>query len=63
MSKNFLFSVVIQLVLKTYAKKVKLHPKCNPNIFSEIIEKEENGGGGGDLTQIPYFQFYMGIAA
>ena len=47
----------------TTIKKVKLHPNCNPNIFSEIIELQENGGGGGNLTQIPYFQFYMGIAA
>ena len=47
----------------TTIKKVKLHPICNPNIFSEIIVLHENGGGGGNQTQIPYFQFYMGIAA
>ena len=46
-----------------YVKKVKLNPNYNPNIFSEIIELQENGGGGGNLTQIPYSQFYMGIAA
>ena len=26
-----------------YAKKVKLNPNQNPNIFSEIIELQENG--------------------
>ena len=31
--------------------------------LSEIIEVQENGGGGGNLTQISYFPFYMGIAA
>ena len=60
MSINFYCSVVIQLVLQIYVKKVKQHPKCNLNIFSEIIELQENGSGGGNLTQIPYFQFYMG---
>ena len=35
----------------------------NLQIFlSEIIELQENGGGGGNLTQILYFPFYMGIA-
>ena len=34
----------------TTIKKVKLHPNCNPNIFSEIIELQENGGGGGNQT-------------
>jgi len=63
MSNNSYCSVIIQLVLQIYIKKVKLQPKCNPNIFSEIIDLQENGGGGGNLTQIPYFQFYMGIAA
>ena len=47
----------------TTIKKVKMHPNFNPNIFSEIIELQENGSGGGNQTQIPYFQFYMGIAA
>ena len=32
-------------------------------MLSEIMKLLENGGGGGNLTQIPYFQFYMGIAA
>ena len=31
--------------------------------LSEIIALQENGGSGGNLTPIPYFQFYMGIAA
>ena len=31
-------------------------------ILSEIIELQENGGGGGNQTQIPNFQFYIGIA-
>ena len=36
----------------------------NLQIFlSKVIELQENGGGGGNITQIPYFQFYMGIAA
>ena len=52
-----------QLVLQIYVKKVKLHLNIHPNILSEIIELQENGGGGGNLTQIPYFPFYMGIAA
>ena len=30
--------------------------------LSEIIELQENGGDGGNLTQILYFPFYMGIA-
>ena len=46
-----------------YVKKVKLHPNSNPNISSEIIELQENGGGGGNQTQVPNFQFYIGIAA
>ena len=42
-----------------YAKKVKL----NPNIFSEIIELQENGGSGGIQAQIPNCTVYIGIAA
>ena len=35
----------------------------NLQIFpSEIIELQENVGGGGNLTQILYFPFYMGVA-
>ena len=30
-----------------YVKKVKLNPNSNPNIFSEIIEWQKNGGSGG----------------
>ena len=29
----------------------------HPNILSEIIELQENGGGGGNLTRIPNFTF------
>ena len=35
---------------------------CAALFLSEIIELQENGGGGGNLTQILYFPFYMGIA-
>ena len=36
----------------------------NLQIFlHEIIELQENGGSGGNLTQILYFPFYMGIAS
>ena len=31
--------------------------------MSEIIELQENGGDGGNQTQVPNFQFYIGIAA
>ena len=44
---------------RSNSKKTKTKTNCNPNIFSEIIELQENGGGGGNLTQIPYFQFYI----
>ena len=58
-------------MLKQYCKSFQegnnmsknMGKQCNPNIFSEIIELQENGGSGGNQTQIPYFQFYMGIAA
>ena len=30
-----------------YVKKVKLRLNRNPNIFSEIIEWQKNGGSGG----------------
>ena len=46
-----------------YAKKVKLNPNQNPNIFSEIIELQENGGSGGIQAQIPNCTVYIGIAA
>ena len=52
-----------QLVLQIYVKKVKLHPNFNPNIFSEIIELQQNGASGGNLTQIPNFSFHIGIEA
>ena len=42
-----------------YVKKVKL----NPNIFSEMIELQENGGSGGIKAQIPNCTVYIGIAA
>ena len=44
----------------TTIKKVKMHPNFNPNIFSEIIELQENGGSGGNQTQIPYSNFKWG---
>ena len=49
--------------LQIYVKKVKLHPNSNPNICSEIIELQESGGGGGNQTQVPIFQFHIGTAA
>ena len=42
-----------------YAKKVKLNPNQNPNVFSEIIELQENGSSRG----IPNWPIYIGIAA
>ena len=60
MSNNSKYSVQIQVVLQTYVKKVKLHPNCNQNIFSEITELEENGGDGGNLTQFPISNFTWG---
>ena len=36
-----------------YVKKVKLNPNHNPNIFSETIELQENGGSRGIQTQSP----------
>ena len=46
-----------------YVKKVKLNPNSNPNIFSEIIELQENGGSGVIQAQIPNCTVYIGIAA
>ena len=46
-----------------YVKKVKLNPNHNPNIFSEIIEFQENGGSGGIQAKIPNCTVYIGIAA
>ena len=46
-----------------YVKKVKLNPNSNPNISSEIIELQENGGSGGIQAQIPNCTLYIGIAA
>ena len=46
-----------------YVKKVKLNPNDNPNILSEIIELQANGGSGGIQTQIPNWPIYIGIAA
>ena len=45
-----------------YVKKVKLPLNCNPKIFSEIIELQENGASGGIQTQIPNWPIYIGIA-
>ena len=46
-----------------YVQKVKLNLNDNPNIFSEIIELQENGGSKGIQTQIPNWPIYIGIAA
>ena len=46
-----------------YVQKVKLNLNDNPNIFSEIIELQENGGSRGIQTQIPNWPIYIGIAA
>ena len=46
-----------------YAKKVKLNPNQNPNIFSEIIELHENEDSGGIQAKIPNCTVYIGIAA
>ena len=46
-----------------YVKKVKLNPNYNPNIFSEIIELQKNGGSGGIQAKIPNCTIYIGIAA
>ena len=43
--------------------KVKLNPNSNSNIFSEIIELQENGGSGVIQAQIPNCTVYIGIAA
>ena len=46
-----------------YVKKVKLNINSNPNIFSEIIELQKNGGSGGIQAQIPNCTIYIEIAA
>ena len=46
-----------------YVKKVKLNPNHNLNIFSEIIEFQENGGSGGIQAKISNCTVYIGIAA
>ena len=46
-----------------YVEKVKVNPNYNPNIFSEIIELQADGGSGGIQTQIPNCNFNIGIAA
>ena len=46
-----------------YVKKVKLNLNDNLNIFSEIIELQENGGSRGIQTQIANWPIYIGIAA
>ena len=48
---------------KKYVQKVKLNLNDNPNIFSEIIELQENGSSGGIQAQIPNCTVYIGIAA
>ena len=49
-------------VERIYVRKEKLCSTFNPNISSEIVDLEENGGVGGIQTQIPYFPLYIGIA-
>ena len=44
-----------------FVQKVKLNLNDNPNIFSEKIELQENGGGRGIQTQIPNWPIYIGI--
>ena len=39
----------------------KLNISFQPNIFSEIIEYQENGGSGGIQTQIPNCTFYIAM--
>ena len=46
-----------------YVEKVKLDLNDNPNIFSEIIESQENGGSRGIQTQIANWPINIGIAA
>ena len=43
-----------------YVKKVKLNINSNPNIFSEIIELQKNGG---IQAQVPNCTVYIEIAA
>ena len=42
-------------VEQIYVRKVKLFLTFNPNISSEIVDFQENGGVGDIQTQIPYF--------
>ena len=60
---SIVYPLASQLVLQIYVKKVKLNPNSNPNISSEIIELQENGGSGGIQAQIPNCTVYIGIAA
>ena len=50
-------------VEQIYVRKVKLFLTYIPNISSEIVDFQENGGVGDIQTQIPYFPLYIGIAA
>ena len=61
---GYMWSFVYPINLSyKYVKKVKLNPNSNPNISSEIIELQENGGSRGIQTQIPNWPIYIGIAA
>ena len=42
-------------VEQIYVRKVKLFLTIKPNISSEIVDFQENGGVGDIQTQIPYF--------
>ena len=42
-------------VEQIYVRKVKLFLTFNPNILSEKVDFQENGGIGDTQTQIPYF--------
>ena len=44
-------------------KKIESESDIFLQILSEIIELQENGGGGGNQTQVSNFQSYIGIAA
>ena len=51
----------VEIFLACILFKSETAQLASPNI-SKIIELQENGGGGGNITQILYFPFYMGIA-
>ena len=50
-------------VEQIYVRKVKLFLTYIPNISSEIVDFQENGGVDDIQTRIPYFPLKIGIAA